>query len=305
MNTHPLGFRWLFGGRATELDPARRLTRFRENLFREGTLRDVSVDGYRYCVAERGQGPPLVLVHGLGGSIYDWRHLLEPLSERHRVIAIDLLGSGESDLPEDEDYSIAAQARRLRGLLETLGADRATLVGNSYGGGIVLRFAQDWPGRVDRLVLLNSVCYAEHIPSYVTLARLPFAGVVAEAVPVGKVPRWALGHARHVIEILDDSELETYNQELRRPGRLRATIDILRSIVPLNTTEFVARLRTVEAPTLLIWGARDKTVPVELGRKLALELSDAHLHELDAGHVPNQERPDDVLRLMRDFLTSE
>src|SRR5262249_4684552 len=130
-------------GCASVLDPDRRLTEFRQELFDEGALREVRVDSRRYCVLDIGRGPTLVLLHGLGGSLYDWRHLIRPLSVRHRVIALDLLGSGESELPEGEDYSLAAQARRVRGVLDALGVRRATLVGNSYGGGIALRFIQD------------------------------------------------------------------------------------------------------------------------------------------------------------------
>ena len=302
MKLYPLALFGLMSGCAAALDPALRLTDFRQALFVEGVLRDVEVDGRRYCIAELGEGSPVVLVHGLGGSLYDWRHLLHPLAADHHVIAIDLLGAGESDLPEDEDYSIAAQARRLRGILDTLGAEQPVLVGNSYGGGIVLRFAQDWPERVDRMVLLNAVCYAEHIPAYVTLARFPFAGCIAETVPLGKAARWVLANSDRTISILSDEELEIYTQELKRPGRRRAMVEVLRSIVPPSTTEFEARLKTIPTPALLIWGSVDTTIPVELGRRLAKDLPHAELVELDAGHVPNQERPDDVLRLMRDFL---
>jgi len=279
-----------------------RLTAFREALFREGALRDMQVDGRRHCIAELGEGPPVILVHGLGGSLYDWRHLFRPLALDHRVIAVDLLGSGESDLPEGEDYSIAAQARRLRGILDSLKVDQSVLVGNSYGGGIALHFAQDWPGRVHRLVLLNSACYAERLPAYVTLAKLPFAGCIAEVAPLGKGTRWLLGNTHRTVSILSEAELEVYTQELRRPGRRRAMVEVLRAIVPSNMAEFEARLRNISAPALLIWGAVDTTIPVELGRRLAKDLPHAELVELDAGHVPNQERPDDVLRLMREFL---
>ncbi|HXX93067.1 MAG TPA: alpha/beta hydrolase [Planctomycetota bacterium] len=297
-----VGLLSIVGGCATALEPEHRLTGFREELFQEGWLRDLSLDGRRYCVLEAGSGPPLVLLHGLGGSIYDWRYLIRPLAESHRLIVPDLLGAGESDLPEGEDYSIAAQARRIRGILDRLGVGRATFIGNSYGGGIALRLAQDWPERVERLVLLNSVCYPDHIPTYVYLARAPWAGCVAETVPLTKATRWVLGNNDRTISILSDAELETYNQELRTPGRRRAMIEVLRALVPPDSTEFEARLKTIEAPTLLIWGAADTTVPVAMGRRLLGDLPKAQLVELDAGHVPNQECPAEVLRLIEDFL---
>ena len=293
---------WLLGGCASDLQRAGRLTPFREELFREGILHDVRLDGREYCVVDVGKGSPVVLLHGLGGSLYDWRHLIGPLSHRHRVIALDLLGAGESEIPESEDYSIAAQARRVRGLMDLLGVERGSLVGNSYGGGIALRMAQDWPERVDRMVLINSVCYPEEIPTYVSLAKAPCAECIAEVLPLGKMTRWVLRNSYKTVEKLSEEELDTYVQELRAPGRRRAIIQILRAVVPPNTTEFEARIRVIRAPVLLLWGKEDETIPLKLGRRLARELPDAQLIELEAGHVPNQECPEEVASLIGKFL---
>ncbi len=295
---------WLAGGCASAATSASagRLTAYRAALEREGSLRDVELDGYRYCVADRGAGKPVVLLHGLGGSLYDWRHVLRPLSEDRRVIAVDLLGAGESDKPEGEDYSVAAQARRLRGLLDRLGVGRASLAGNSFGGGVALRFAQDWPERTDRLVLLNSICYAEETPCYLWAAKLPCADTLVDWIPLGDATRWVLRGSTGTVGRLSDEELDTYIEEIRAPGRRRALVGTLRAVVPPDVREFEARLRTIRAPALLVWGREDRTVPLALGRRLASELPDARLVVLDAGHVPNQERPEEVVRLMRDFL---
>ncbi len=307
MRSYWLAFPWLIGCTSATLNSTvgaapSRLTPFRDELFREGALRELCVDGRRYCVADLGKGPPIMLLHGLGGSLYDWRHILRPLARNHRVLAVDLLGAGESEIPETEDFSIAAQARRVRGLLDALAVPRATLVGNSYGGGVALRVAQDWPERVDRLVLINSVCYPEDIPTYVGLAKAPCAECVAETLPLGRMARWVLRNSYRTVEKLSDEELETYIQELRAPGRRRAIIQIIRAVLPPDTTEFEARLKTIRSPALLIWGKFDETVPIALGRRLLRDLPDARLMELDAGHVPNQECPDEVVTLMRGFL---
>jgi pimeloyl-ACP methyl ester carboxylesterase len=296
-------FPWFVSGCAAAADVAgRRLTSFRDDLSKAGALKDIQLDGRRYCVAELGQGPPLVLLHGIGGSMYDWRHLMRPLAADHRVIVPDLLGSGESEAPENEGYSVAAQARRIKGLLDLLGVERASLVGNSYGGGIALKVAQDWPERVDRLVLINSICYAEDVPTYVFLAKAPCAGCVAEVLPLGAMTRWVLRNSYHTVAKLSDAELDSYLEELRAPGRRRAIIQIVRAVVPPDPTEFQSRLKSVRGPALLLWGTHDSTIPIRLGRRLVRDLPDARLVELDAGHVPNQECPEEVLQLMREFL---
>jgi pimeloyl-ACP methyl ester carboxylesterase len=302
MKSYWLAFPWLVGSGWALPEQQERLTPFRQALHQEGVLRELRVDGRRYCVADLGKGPPIVLLHGLGGSLYDWRHLLRPLATSQRVLAIDLLGAGESEIPEKEDFSIAAQARRVKGLLDALGVARATLVGNSYGGGIALRFAQDWPERIDRLILINSVCYADAIPTYVGLAKAPCAECVAETLPLGKMTRWVLRGSYRTVEKLSNDELDTYIRELQAPGRRSAIIRTVRDVVPRDTTEFESRLKSILAPALLIWGSADETVPVRLGRRLQRELPDARLVELDAGHVPNQECPEEVLRLIRRFL---
>jgi len=187
--------------------------------------------------------------------------------------------------------------------MDLMGVERGTVVGNSFGGGVALKLTQDWPERVDRLVLINSICYPENIPVYVRLANAPGAAVVAETLPLGKMTRWALRACYRTVEKLSEVELETYIQELRVPGRRRALIQILRAILPPDNTEFEARIRTVRAQTLLIWGKTDQTIPVSLGRRLLEDLPNARLFELDAGNVPHQELPDEVLKLIRDFLS--
>ncbi len=279
-----------------------RITAYRQELLKGGILRDLKVDGYTYAVADTGRGEPIVLLHGLGGSIYDWRHLLKPLAKDRRVIAIDFLGAGESDKPGDADYSIDAQARRVKGILDELKAGPATIVGNSYGGGVAMMFAQDWPERTKRLVLIDSVCYAENVPAYVALSRIPGAGSAARIFPVGFYSRRALRGCYKDDARLSDEEVESYVKELAPGDRRAALVQTVRDLVPSDTREFLARLRLIRMPTLVIWGTDDQTIPVELGRRLAGELPNARMLEIDSGHVPNQERPAEVLAGMRTFL---
>jgi pimeloyl-ACP methyl ester carboxylesterase len=152
------------------------------------------------------------------------------------------------------------------------------------------------------MVLINSVCYPEEIPSYVALAKAPWAEALAEWVPLGKWTLWMFRKLYRTVQKLTDDDLETYVRELRVPGRRRALIQILRAVVPPDTTEFEARIKGITSPVLLLWGKEDATIPVSLGRRLQKELPRARLVELEAGHVPNQERPGDVLRFMEDFL---
>lgn len=280
-----------------------RLTEYREQLHRNGILRDLEVDGYRYTLTDQGEGSVLVLLQGLGGSLYDWRHLAPRLAENFRVIALDVLGAGESDKPADADYSLAAQTRRLRGILDELKVEKATLVGNSYGGGIALFFAQDWPERVDRLVLIAPVCYPEKMPAYVRLFRIPvLPELVAPYLPSDKIARSVISSCYADAGRLSEEEIKTYCREVRAEGRVAAVIRTVGTLVAGDARERVLRYAKIQTPTLIVWGKHDTVLPLEHGERLAKDLPNAKLVRLNAGHVPNQERPKKVLQILKDFL---
>lgn len=273
-----------------------RLTPYRAKLKKQGLLKEVRIDGHTYCYADTGQGPVMLLLHGLGGSLYDWRHMIEPLSRTHRVIALDFLGSGESDKPPDVDYGFAAQAVRVARFLDALGIRRVTLVGNSYGGGVTLLFALRWPERVERMVLIDPACYADRIPLFVPLGRMPGVECLSKRLPVEPFVRWFLRSAYADPKKLTQEEIAAYVAENRSRERLRALFKTLRDIIPPDARRLQRQIRTIQVPAVVIWGKQDTTLPAELGRRLVRELPNARLVELDAGHVPHQECPGDVLK---------
>jgi pimeloyl-ACP methyl ester carboxylesterase len=110
------------------------------------TAAHLTLHGHRIAYRTAGRGPVVVLVHGMAGSALTWRHAMPALAEHYTVVAPDLLGHGESAKPRG-DYSLGAHASLLRDLLNALGHERATFVGQSLGGGIVLQFAYQFPER--------------------------------------------------------------------------------------------------------------------------------------------------------------
>lgn len=118
-------------------------------------LRHDVVHGYRRAYRVAGEGPALVLIHGIGDSSATWADLIPDLARTHTVIAPDLLGHGESDKPR-ADYSVAAYANGVRDLLTTLDIESATLVGHSLGGGVAMQFAYQFPDRTERLILVSA-----------------------------------------------------------------------------------------------------------------------------------------------------
>src|SRR5579872_5023041 len=119
------------------------------------SLRHLTIHGHEVGYRMAGEGPALVLVHGLAGSSTTWRAVMPALAEHHTVVAPDLLGHGESAKPRG-DYSLGAHADGIRDLLVALGVERATFVGHSLGGGVAMQLAYQFPGRCERLVLVAS-----------------------------------------------------------------------------------------------------------------------------------------------------
>src|SRR4029077_20855234 len=114
----------------------------------------ISIHGHRVGYRRAGAGPVIVLIHGMAGSSATWRYVMPTLPERFTVVAPDLLGHGASEKPRG-DYSLGAYASGIRDLLLALGHERATLVGQSLGGGVAMQFAYQFPERHERLVLVS------------------------------------------------------------------------------------------------------------------------------------------------------
>ncbi|MBA3905322.1 MAG: alpha/beta fold hydrolase, partial [Pseudonocardiales bacterium] len=148
----------------------------------------VTLAGGRIAYSTAGSGEPILLIHGLGGTRSTWRHLVGTLAETHLVIAPDLLGHGDSGAPAG-DYSLGAHAAALRDLLVALDLDRATIVGHSFGGGVAMQFAYQFPELVDRLVLIASGGLGSGVSLALRAATLPGASTTLQAL-TAITPGW-------------------------------------------------------------------------------------------------------------------
>ncbi|MBM3945980.1 MAG: alpha/beta fold hydrolase, partial [SAR202 cluster bacterium] len=139
--------------------------------------RYVTVQGVRTHYLTVGQGPAVILLHGVGSSVVAWRDNLLPLAEHFRLIAIDLPGHGDSEKP-DMDYSLATASRFMTGLLDTLGLERAHVIGESLGGMIALRFALDHPERVGKLVTVGTAGLGRDLAWIIRWVSVPVVGEI-------------------------------------------------------------------------------------------------------------------------------
>jgi pimeloyl-ACP methyl ester carboxylesterase len=269
----------------------------------------VVIHGHDVVYRRAGSGATIVLVHGLAGSSRVWKDVMPTLARTHDVIAPDLLGHGESAKPLG-DYSLGAHASGLRDLLVTLDVASATLVGHSFGGGVVMQVAYQHPELCDRMVLVDSGGLGRDVSWLLRLGTLPFAEYAMPLV----FSRWVAARGT-------DISRQLHRRGLRSP-RLG---EIWRSYSSLAETEnrraFVRTIRTVidttgqtvsaldrlylasHVPTLIVWGELDRIIPVSHAHVAHDAIEGSRLSILPGvGHFPQTEAPEQFVSLLLEFL---
>ena len=272
----------------------------------------ISLDGDRVSYRSAGQGPVLLLVHGMAGSATTWRHVMPALADRFTVIAPDLLGQGGSGKPPSE-YALGTHANMLRDLLEALGHERATVIGQSLGGGVALTFVDQFPERCERLVLVDSGGMGREVTVYLRMLTLPG---FEEVFPLLCTPRLRDAGARLATWLERAGVRSTPAREevwrsyasLADADARRAFFRSLRGVIDWKGQALSAlgRLhRAAQLPTLIVWGARDPFLPVHHAVRAHEAIPGSRLEIFDGvGHYPHCEAPGRFLEVLLDFIDS-
>ena len=274
----------------------------------EGRLRFRTIETRRQKIStmEAGQGPPVLAVHGLGGTKGSFLPTVAALADRFRVIAMDLPGFGDSDKPLRAPYDAPFFARSVVDLLDALELDRAHLVGNSLGGRVALEVGLSEPERVDRLALLApSLAWRRNRPwaPFLRLVRpelgliQPAPRPVVEAIVKRTIPGATDGWTAAGV----DEFLRAYLTPAGRAAFYAAARHIYLE-APHGDRGFWPRLRELRPEALFVWGRRDRLVPLAFARHVTDTLPTARHVELDCGHVPQVERPAQTHAAVARFL---
>jgi pimeloyl-ACP methyl ester carboxylesterase len=269
--------------------------------------REIDVVGARVNYVEMGEGPPLLLIHGLSGCWQNWLENIPHFARNHRVIAPDLPGFGASPMPPWE-ITIPAYGRFVRDFCERLGVDRAAIVGNSMGGFIATEVAVADPVRIEKLVLVSAagITWAR--------ARREPAAMIGRVVRAGTP--LVLRFETEVAMLRPRARQATFRGVFHDPNGLRREL-LWENVVPalqspgyfdaftnLVGYDIRHRLEEIEDPTLIVWGRNDRVVPVPAAFSYRKRIGDnARLEIFDeTGHVPMLERPVRFNRLLDEFL---
>jgi pimeloyl-ACP methyl ester carboxylesterase len=268
----------------------------------------VQVAGAPVNVIDLGEGDPIVFIHGLSGAWVNWLENLPHFARNHRVIAMDLPGFGHSPMPRDK-ISIAGYGRIVDELLDTLGVDRAVIVGNSMGGFIGAEIAIQFSTRVDKLVLISaagiSIEHQRNEPVLHVLERLDDILILGtgwlatrSAMLAGR-PRARRQMMKLVAHRADDLPAPLIAEQVMgsgKPGFVPA-LDALTDY-PLRD-----RLGEIECPVLVVWGERDRLVPVRDAYMFGELIPNARVVVWpDTGHVAMLERPVAFNALVDEFV---
>ena len=253
----------------------------------------------------KGQGPALLLLHGIPSSSYRWRDVIDPLAATFDVLAPDLLGYGDSDKRLDADLSIAAQARYMVAFMESIGVHQAAVVGHDIGGGIAQLMAADEPQRVARLILVDSVVGNNWPVADIARLKEPVWDQIMVNIDLRKGLRKGLEAGMVTEGRVTDELVDEWTRPFQDLGGRRA---YLRAARALNNRDLVSRskhIEEIETPTLIMWGANDKFLEPQWAETLKHKLRDTTVEIIDpGGHFLPLDRPDAVAEAINRFLTT-
>ncbi|KAA3621518.1 MAG: alpha/beta hydrolase, partial [Bacteroidetes bacterium] len=260
----------------------------------------IKIDGMDVHFRDEGAGMPFVLIHGTAASLHTWDEWAEKLVETHRVIRMDLPAFGLTGPHSSRDYSIESYTMFLNQFLDSLDIDSFYLAGNSLGGNIAWNFTAAYPEKVKKLILVDASGYPmEDGHSWIfTLARTPVLNQIMKKL----TPRFFISNNLRQVyyddEKIKEEVITRYHQMALRAGNRQAFIDRAKT----EYEDLSSKIKTIQTPTLILWGAHDTWVPVNHAHRFKEDLPDSKMVILEnSGHIPMEENPEESLRSVLEF----
>ncbi len=253
----------------------------------------------------------ILFIHGFGESRYTWRFIVKQLSKRYHIITIDLKGFGESPKTEDEDYSVYDQAKLVQEFIEEKGLKHLTVAGRSFGGGValVLALMQErglLKTKIDKLILINTMSYKQHLPSMMWLLQKPIIGYLGiHLLSADTIAKEAYNYAFSDDSLIPKDSVEQSAKMIDLPNAKYAYKQTVDYIIPDDIAKVEKEYRDIKIPTLIIWGRDDVSIPYRFGERLHKDIENSILIILDnVGHMPQEEAPEQVIEAIEEFEKS-
>ena len=257
---------------------------------------------YYYAAGTRGSGNPVVFIHGFPTSGHLWSEVVSLMPPGHRLVVLDLLGYGRSDRPLSRGVDASAHAERVVALLDELRIDRACVVGHGFGGGVAQCIAVRHPERVSHLALIDSIAFDRWPIARLRVSRamLPLATILP--------PPFLVSRLRHEVErgfgdrARSSRSIDIYLRPFTGHDGAAAAAAHIRGLSTPDR-DVHARLSTLDVPAAVVWGRRDRVLPLDTGKALAGRIPNATLDVIaDAQHFTPEETPRQVADAIASLL---
>jgi len=246
----------------------------------------------------KGNGKPLLLIHGIFSSAFVWHKNIDDLSRHFDVIAADLKGYGYSDKPADGKYSREDIRQFVLDFMDAIQVGKAVLAGHSWGGGIATDLALAHPDRVEKLILIDSTGYQLKHNFFASLLKLPGMAKFLMGICNKRILEWVLSKGVFFDpSLVTDEEIDGWIRPYYVKGAVQAALGI-------RNFDFVIgkKIKDISCPTLIIWGQDDKCLPVEMAEKFKKDIKNSVLKIIpNSGHNPQEEKPKEVNELIKQF----
>lgn len=265
-------------------------------------VKTLDMGGYPLHYLDAGTGEPVVLVHGFAETVYSWHENAPALIEAgFRLIMVDQPGHGRSGAPGGfYAYTLENQAEAVVKLTEHLGLWKFNIIGHSTGGSIALFIMLNRPGRVQKAVVIDPICFK---PPLVQLLKMPGMEFLANAFGGPWSVRTGLEDAYFEGNRVDDALVDEYSRPLARPEYYRTLISLEKQFYSQGFHKMTESYGQIQAPVLIIWGKEDTWLPAEQGAMLHGRMENSTLQVIEnCGHIPHQECADRVNPLLVQFF---
>ena len=266
----------------------------------------VLVDNKKIHYLEQGKGKPIILIHGFYYNTVMWKKNIEDLAKKFKVYAVDLWGWGYSERLKELNYSYELYGKQIVGFMDALKIPKASLVGQSMGGGISVYVAAHFPDRVDKLILVDPAVIPYPMTTTGRVYQLPYVGEFLNAIPGNGLIKKNI----QTVWFYDPKKVtDDYVEEVARPFNIKGSYEgmmfILRNVLKEPYVEAEAqKLAQLNKPILIIHGREDKAIPLDRSQKLNALWKESQLVIFEkAGHTPHEEYPEKFNPLAVEFLS--
>lgn len=277
------------------------MERLKEKYINEHSM-FMDIDGLQVHYRDEGKGFPLLLIHGAFSSLHtfdDWAHAL---AGDYRIIRLDLPGFGLTGSTAATDYTRNAYMSCLHTFLQNLGIEQCNIAGSSLGGWIAWEFVLEYPASIRKMILIGSAGYIERkdFPLPFKMAQTPFLNKLIKYITPRNMVERFLKEVYYDQTKITDQIIDRYQDLFLMDGNRDAFISIANTKFERNEED----IKNIKSPVLILWGAKDKWIPLEHAHRFKNELPNAELivYE-DVGHIPMEEIPEQSARDVKAFLT--